>query len=205
MPRIMQPREFDASCRRTNAVKWPHQLRTLSDGPRSTQPGILHHPCHSERSEESVSPVKVRILRPVPGLRMTGRGIPAPGERNGSSCTRGSLAGKPLAHTQAAIAALVGTKSDASGAEFPRLHDAWPVPEFRTNPPRRQRLTTRQLPHDVRSPPHGGSGGRSPRRAFAPFPRWKGARRRRSKGKSAPLRLRLRRRLHPLPSLCPSA
>ena len=157
MPRIMQPREFDASCRRTNAVKWPHQLRTLSDGPRSTQPGILHHPCHSERSEESVSPVKVRILRPVPGLRMTGRRhtgprrmkqLPFPRGRLGAvqpfgnavcreAGSSGFFARNPLAHTQAAIAALVGTKADASGTEFPRLHDAWFACGFCTNAPRR--------------------------------------------------------------------
>ena len=42
-----------------------------------------------------------------------------------------------LAHTHAAIAALVGTKSDASGTEFPRLHDAWPACGFCTDVPRR--------------------------------------------------------------------
>ena len=71
--RIMRPREFDSSCRRRNAGKWPHRVPTSFDGPRSTRPGILAPPCHSERSEESVSHVGERILRPVPGLRMTGR------------------------------------------------------------------------------------------------------------------------------------
>ena len=81
--RIMQLREFDGSCRRRNAGKWPHRVRTLFDGLWSTQPGILSTPCHSERSEESVSPVGERILRPVPGLRMTGRGHTGPGKRDG--------------------------------------------------------------------------------------------------------------------------
>ena len=75
----------------------------------------------------------------------------------------GFFARKPLAHTQAAIAALVGTKADASGAEFPRLHDAWPAPEFRTNLPRRQRLSALAAPVRRTAASPGGSGGPQPR------------------------------------------
>ena len=165
----MQPLKFGTSCRRRNADEWPHRVRTLFDGLWSTQPGILAPPCHSEQSEESASPVKVRILRPVPGLRMTGRGIPAPGERNGSSCTRGSLARKPLAHTQAAIAALVGTATDAAGTEFPQLHDAWPACGFCTDVPRRQRLSALATPVRRTAASPGGSGGPQPRGELSPL------------------------------------
>ena len=47
--------------------------------------GSLPPPCHSERSEESVSLVGIRILQPVPGLRMTEAVIPALSKRSGSN------------------------------------------------------------------------------------------------------------------------
>ena len=79
----MQPREFDGSCRRRRAENGRTNCVRLVDSLWSTQPGILHRPCHSERSEESASPVGIRILRTMPGIRMTETPLPAPGERNG--------------------------------------------------------------------------------------------------------------------------
>ena len=62
--RIMRPREFDSSCCRRNADEWPHRLRTLSYGPRSTQPGIINHLVILSKAKNPPLPLRYGFFGP---------------------------------------------------------------------------------------------------------------------------------------------